>query len=173
MHATNDIPLGCSLLLPVGTVNSVQTLKDVTYGHHPCSVNFYVPLTSIGGSSALHLESAPGREDWHPITGEYGEVVKHFAGGICNHWTVRCSVFGFGFGFGVGFGVGLDRVRFKTQCCTLEESDWEPRIAPLEAGAVRVTNSISLGVHVLTGWRCNLCCTAAGREQDWPHPCLA
>jgi hypothetical protein len=24
---TNGIPLGCSLLLPVGTVNSVQTLK--------------------------------------------------------------------------------------------------------------------------------------------------
>jgi hypothetical protein len=27
MHATNDIPLGCSLLLPVHTVNCVQTLK--------------------------------------------------------------------------------------------------------------------------------------------------
>jgi hypothetical protein len=28
MRATNGIPLGCSLFLPVGTVNSVQTLKD-------------------------------------------------------------------------------------------------------------------------------------------------
>jgi hypothetical protein len=27
--ATNGIPLGCSLLSPVGTVNPVQTLKDV------------------------------------------------------------------------------------------------------------------------------------------------
>jgi hypothetical protein len=27
MRVTNDIPLGCSLLLPVGTVNFVQTLK--------------------------------------------------------------------------------------------------------------------------------------------------
>jgi hypothetical protein len=27
MRATNAIPLGCSLLLPVGTVNCVQTLK--------------------------------------------------------------------------------------------------------------------------------------------------
>jgi hypothetical protein len=27
MRVTNAIPLGCSLLLPVGTVNSVQTLK--------------------------------------------------------------------------------------------------------------------------------------------------
>jgi hypothetical protein len=27
MRVTNGIPLGCSLLFPVGTVNSVQTLK--------------------------------------------------------------------------------------------------------------------------------------------------
>jgi hypothetical protein len=27
MRATNGIPLGCSLLLPVDTVNSVRTLK--------------------------------------------------------------------------------------------------------------------------------------------------
>jgi hypothetical protein len=27
MRVTNSLPLGCSLLLPVGTVNSVQTLK--------------------------------------------------------------------------------------------------------------------------------------------------
>jgi hypothetical protein len=27
MRLTNGIPLGCSLLLPVGTVNSVQTRK--------------------------------------------------------------------------------------------------------------------------------------------------
>jgi hypothetical protein len=27
MHVANGIPLGCSLLLPVGTVNCVQTLK--------------------------------------------------------------------------------------------------------------------------------------------------
>jgi hypothetical protein len=28
MRVTNDIPLGCSVLLPVHTVNRVQTLKD-------------------------------------------------------------------------------------------------------------------------------------------------
>jgi tRNA pseudouridine(38-40) synthase len=32
MHVTNGIPLRCSLFLPVGTVNSVQTLKDITGG---------------------------------------------------------------------------------------------------------------------------------------------
>jgi len=29
MHVANGVPLGCSLLLPVGTVNFVQTLKAV------------------------------------------------------------------------------------------------------------------------------------------------
>jgi hypothetical protein len=33
MRVTNGIPLGCSLLLPVDTVNSVQTLKAVAYQH--------------------------------------------------------------------------------------------------------------------------------------------
>eukprot|EP00039_Didymoeca_costata_P021567 m.344866 g.344866 ORF g.344866 m.344866 type:complete len:796 (-) comp25346_c0_seq1:16-2403(-) len=66
---------------------SIGPHADIAYGHHPCSVNFYVPLTWIGGASALYLESVPGREDWHPITGEYGEIVKHFSGAMCMHWT--------------------------------------------------------------------------------------
>jgi hypothetical protein len=32
MRVTNGIPLGCSLLLPVDTVNSVQTLKAAEVG---------------------------------------------------------------------------------------------------------------------------------------------
>jgi cytidyltransferase-like protein len=51
---------------------SIGPHADVAYGHHPCSVNFYVPLTEIGGTSALFLESRPGSEDWHPIKGEFG-----------------------------------------------------------------------------------------------------
>ena len=59
---------------------SIGPHADVAYGHHPCSVNFYVPLTEIGGSSALFLESRPGSEDWHPIKGEFGtfERIIHF-----------------------------------------------------------------------------------------------
>lgn len=68
---------------------SIGPHADVAYGHHPCSVNFYVPLTPIGGTSALYLESAPGQEDWHPIAGDYATVVKHFAGAICAHWTTE------------------------------------------------------------------------------------
>eukprot|EP00584_Thalassiosira_punctigera_P007179 CAMPEP_0172536504 /NCGR_PEP_ID=MMETSP1067-20121228/8260_1 /TAXON_ID=265564 ORGANISM="Thalassiosira punctigera, Strain Tpunct2005C2" /NCGR_SAMPLE_ID=MMETSP1067 /ASSEMBLY_ACC=CAM_ASM_000444 /LENGTH=865 /DNA_ID=CAMNT_0013321593 /DNA_START=47 /DNA_END=2641 /DNA_ORIENTATION=- len=65
---------------------SIGPHADSSYGHHPCSINFYVPLTKIEGSASLFLESRPGSEDWHPIEGGYG-IVKHFAGAICVHWT--------------------------------------------------------------------------------------
>jgi cytidyltransferase-like protein len=65
---------------------SIGPHADVTYGHHPCTVNFYVPLTQIGGTSSLYLESRHGSEDWHPIVGDYG-IVKQFAGATCLHWT--------------------------------------------------------------------------------------
>ena len=65
---------------------SIGPHGDATYGHHPSSINVYVPLTKIEGSASLFLESRPGSEDWHPIVGEYG-MVKFFAGAICKHFT--------------------------------------------------------------------------------------
>jgi len=55
----NDIPLGCSLLLPVGTVHSVQTLKApaTTVGHggrdsgRPCD-RFSRPALRYSAGSA-------------------------------------------------------------------------------------------------------------------------
>jgi hypothetical protein len=46
-------------------------------GHHPCVVNFYVPLTRIGGTSSLFLESRPGSEDWHSLEGNLGKNTNH------------------------------------------------------------------------------------------------
>lgn len=66
---------------------SIGPHSDVVYGHHPCSVNFYVPLTRIGGSSALFLESRMGSEDWHPIQSEDIGHIKYFSGATCLHWT--------------------------------------------------------------------------------------
>lgn len=65
---------------------SIGPHADVAYGHHPCSVNFYVPLTQIGGTASLFLESRLGSEDWHAITGDYGHI-KQFAGATCLHFT--------------------------------------------------------------------------------------
>eukprot|EP00603_Paraphysomonas_imperforata_P009801 CAMPEP_0114477076 /NCGR_PEP_ID=MMETSP0104-20121206/15141_1 /TAXON_ID=37642 ORGANISM="Paraphysomonas imperforata, Strain PA2" /NCGR_SAMPLE_ID=MMETSP0104 /ASSEMBLY_ACC=CAM_ASM_000202 /LENGTH=907 /DNA_ID=CAMNT_0001651941 /DNA_START=12 /DNA_END=2735 /DNA_ORIENTATION=+ len=67
---------------------SIGPHADVAYGHHPCSINYYLPLTHIGGASSLFLESRPGSEDWHPIVGKYGHV-KHFSGAMCAHWTTE------------------------------------------------------------------------------------
>ena len=53
---------------------SIGPHSDVAYGHHPCSINFYIPLTYIGGTSALYLESRQGSEDWHPVLGTEGKA---------------------------------------------------------------------------------------------------
>ncbi|KAL7538270.1 hypothetical protein ACHAXR_009528 [Thalassiosira sp. AJA248-18] len=66
---------------------SIGPHADVSYGHHPCSINCYVPLTKIEGSASLFLESGPGSEDWHPIEAKKYGIVKHFAGATCAHWT--------------------------------------------------------------------------------------
>ena len=67
---------------------SIGPHADVNYGHHPLSVNFYVPLTPIQGTSSLYIESTSGQMDWHPILGDYGEM-QHFAGGMNTHWTTE------------------------------------------------------------------------------------
>jgi hypothetical protein len=55
---------------------SIGPHSDVSYGHHPCSINFYLPMTQIIGTSSLFIESRPGSEDWHPIEGDYGTFVR-------------------------------------------------------------------------------------------------
>jgi hypothetical protein len=47
MRATNVIPLGCSLLLPVGTVNCVQTLKGVVVSTNITSTSRTDPNTGV------------------------------------------------------------------------------------------------------------------------------
>lgn len=62
---------------------SIGPHADVAYGHHPCSVNFYVPLTNIGGSSSIFLESRPGGEDWHSMEGAFGKTIGFRDWRIC------------------------------------------------------------------------------------------
>ena len=71
---------------------SIGPHADIMYGHHPCTVNYYLPLTCIHpdqNTCALFLESKPNAEDWHPIVGNYGQCVKHFAGATNMHFTVE------------------------------------------------------------------------------------
>jgi hypothetical protein len=67
---------------------SIGPHADVAYGHSPFSINFYVPLTDIYGTSSLYLESSAGAEDWHPIEAQYGDI-KRFPGALNLHWTLE------------------------------------------------------------------------------------
>jgi len=70
---------------------SVKIHADLNYGFNPANVNYYLPLTAIHGSNGLHVESAPGKEDWHSLHYDYGDIYR-FNGGICMHFTTEnCS----------------------------------------------------------------------------------
>lgn len=62
--------------------------RDADYpNHHPAEINFWCPLTPVSSSSALHLETAPGRGDFRPLALGPGEVLR-FNGSLCRHHTV-------------------------------------------------------------------------------------
>lgn len=65
---------------------SIGVHCDASYGFDQANINFYVPLTPIYGTNSLVLESYPGREDWHTIEAEFGQV-KRFYGAQCLHFT--------------------------------------------------------------------------------------
>jgi hypothetical protein len=66
---TNGIPLGCSLLLPVGTVNCVATLKGVRPGGT-------APLTMDSATPLMTSHNTEGREAWQHCTANH-ELCHH------------------------------------------------------------------------------------------------
>ena len=67
---------------------SIGPHADVAYGHHPCSINYYIPLTPIADTYSLFLESREGSEDWHPLISAEGRgELFHFPGAQNLHWT--------------------------------------------------------------------------------------
>lgn len=67
---------------------SIGIHADVNYGFNPANVNYYIPLTDLRGSSSLHVESSPGREDWHTLDYKYGDIYR-FHGAMCSHFTTE------------------------------------------------------------------------------------
>lgn len=53
---------------------------DAAYGFGPANVNVVVPLCAAEGANALYVESAPGREDWHPVRGGEGCATRFHGG---------------------------------------------------------------------------------------------
>ena len=90
--------LGCDTLLfqsfPCVRVHrpgefSIGPHCDAQYQAPDGNLNYYVPLTeAIWGTNSLYLESAPGREDWHPLSLSYGELAT-FYGVYCSHFTAE------------------------------------------------------------------------------------
>ena len=62
--------------------------SDTYYGFSPAQINFVVPLTCADNSSALHVESFPGKEDWHGVFQDYGSILR-FWGALCIHFTIE------------------------------------------------------------------------------------
>ena len=53
MRVPNGIPLGCPLLLPVGTVNRVQTLKAASWAVH--LIGYVMVIALVGGTAGSVL----------------------------------------------------------------------------------------------------------------------
>jgi hypothetical protein len=51
-------------------------------------VNVWIPLTPVGGTNSLWLESVPGKQDFQPLeVDEFGTAVL-FWGNQCEHYSV-------------------------------------------------------------------------------------
>lgn len=87
--------LRCQMPSPVP---SCSPHRDSDYAaHHGAEINFWIPVTQAWGSNSLHVESEPGKQDFHPLVLGPGEMAI-FNGSQCVHFTeanstdsVRCS----------------------------------------------------------------------------------
>jgi len=75
----------CTRLVRPGEF-SIGVHADCNYGFQAGNVNFYLPLVTISGSNSLAIESAKGKEDWHFLQLDYGQLHR-FHGAICAHFT--------------------------------------------------------------------------------------
>lgn len=67
-----------------GSLAVAEFHRDSDYNHPVGEINFMVPLTRAVETSAMWIESAPGKADYRPVNLEYGEIAR-FDGGRCRH----------------------------------------------------------------------------------------
>ncbi|CAE8611034.1 unnamed protein product [Polarella glacialis] len=68
-------------------VPSCSPHRDSDYAaHHGAEINFWIPVTKAWGSNSLHVESEPGKQDFHPLELGSGEMAI-FNGCQCLHYT--------------------------------------------------------------------------------------
>ena len=61
--------------------------SDSEYGQGSEAINLWLPVTSVGGTNSMYLESDVGRSDFEPLQMEYGQACI-FRGGDLVHGTV-------------------------------------------------------------------------------------
>jgi hypothetical protein len=61
---------------------------DSEYNHPSSEMNYMLTLTGQSDTNSCYVESEPGKEDFHPIAIEYGEVFR-FYGNKCRHYNKR------------------------------------------------------------------------------------
>jgi len=62
---------------------------DMAQGHSVGTISYHVPLTAAFGTNALHVESRPGREDWHPLEARSPGLGFQFDGARCLHFGLK------------------------------------------------------------------------------------
>jgi hypothetical protein len=61
---------------------------DGEYNHPPSEMNYMFTITGQSDTNSCYVESEPGKEDFHPIQLEYGEVFR-FYGNRCRHFNKK------------------------------------------------------------------------------------
>lgn len=88
---------------------------DGIYGLQPGALNYWLPLTEVEEGCTLHVESAPGRGDFHALLPRVGECVR-FNGRSCLHYTTPN-------------GTGRTRVSLDFRCVVGEHFEQRSRLA--------------------------------------------
>lgn len=48
---------------------------DSDFGHADGEINFWLPFTDAWGTNTIWIESAPGRDDYEPVSVRYGQIL--------------------------------------------------------------------------------------------------
>jgi len=82
-----QLPPTLRISLP-GAPPTISLHSDAVYPHHhPCEVNWWLPLTRVYGSNTLWIESTPGASDYKPVELCPGQLLR-CNGYECRHYTM-------------------------------------------------------------------------------------
>ena len=79
----------CARVQQPSRFHTIRCHVDAMYGHGPCSVNCWLPLTALDarGLNSLHVESEPGAEDFRDkVRARVGAIAPD--GSACARYTV-------------------------------------------------------------------------------------